>query len=55
MDAKTRSQLKELRDTLRDLRSAINANDWVYADVCMGDIEGIGAQLREMIDERNKS
>lgn len=55
MDANTRRQLKELRDTIKDLGSAIKAEDWAYADLCMSDIEGVGAQLRETIDERNKS
>lgn len=45
--------IRELGDAVKDLRSAIKANDWEFASLTMDDVEGVGAQIREEVDGRS--
>ena len=44
--------IRELSDAVKDLRSAVKANDWEFASLTMDDVEGIGAQVREEVNAR---
>lgn len=44
--------IRELGDAVKDLKSAVKANDWEFASLTMDDVEGVGAQVREEIDGR---
>lgn len=46
-------RIRELSDSVKDLKTAVKANDWTYAGLCMDDVEGIGAQIREELENRS--
>lgn len=45
--------VRELKSTVKDLEAAVKANDYTYAALCMDDVEGIGAQIREEVETKS--